>query len=74
MVIKGDAVKGSQSYLPQITPDPLTADSVWTSAPSTTRTYTFKGLQKTKVYWARLGAAGAKGQLVFSDAVSRAAQ
>ena len=74
LTIKADAVKGSPSYVPQITTAPLTPDSVWISYPCTKRTFTFKNLLRGQLYFCRIGALGSKGQLVFSDAVSRVAQ
>ena len=73
LVIKGDAVKGAK-YLAQITSAPLTAESLWVSYPSTSRTYTFNGLEKSRNYVCRLGAVGSRNQLVFSEPVSRVSQ
>ena len=69
-----DAGGKGRGFVHQYTPDPLTEASVWESFTSTSRKYTFAGLEKTKIYWCRVGIVGSKGQLVFSDPVSKVAQ
>jgi len=69
-----DADGKGKSFVHQYTPDPLTEASVWTSFTSTSRKFTFTGLEKTKIYWCRVGLVGAKGQQVFSDPVSKVVQ
>jgi hypothetical protein len=66
--------RGARSFVHQYTPDPLTASSIWVSIPSTSKTYTFTGLEKAKNYWCRVGIVGSNGQLVYSDPVSRVVQ
>jgi hypothetical protein len=63
-----------RGFVHQYTKDPLTENSVWESFPSTSKKFTFTGLEKTKVYWCRVGIMGAKGQLIFSDPVSKVIQ
>ena len=65
---------GGRSFVHQYTADPLTEASVWQSFTSTSRKFTFTGLEKTKIFWCRVGIVGAKGQLIFSDPVSKVVQ
>lgn len=69
-----DKPKGARSFVHQYTADPLLAGSVWESTPTTSKTYTFTGLEKAKNYWCRVGVIGSNGQLVYSDPVSRVVQ
>ena len=69
-----DTAGKGRSFVHQYTPDPLTEDSVWESFTSTSRKFTFTGLQKTKIFWCRVGVVGGKGQQVFSDPVSKVVQ
>ena len=64
----------ARGFVHQYTKDPLTETSVWESFPTTSKKFTFTGLEKTKVYWCRVGIMGAKGQLIFSDPVSKVVQ
>ncbi|KAA9034561.1 hypothetical protein FW778_22250 [Ginsengibacter hankyongi] len=68
------AAGGGRSFVHQYTPDPLTDESVWESFTSTSRKFTFTGLEKAKIFWCRVGIVGAKGQLIFSDPVSKVVQ
>ena len=65
---------GGRSFVHQYTADPLTEASVWESFTSTSRKFTFTGLEKAKIFWCRVGIVGAKGQLIFSDPVSKVVQ
>ena len=69
-----DGVKGALSYIYQYTTDPVLNNSVWVTTPATTRSFTFKGLDKAKVYWCRVAAVGSKNQIVYSDPLSRVVQ
>jgi len=69
-----DSVKGAKSYMHQITTEPLTADSVWTSFSTTSREYTFGNLQSGKKYWGRILAIGTKDQVSYSNPLSRVTQ
>lgn len=64
----------ARGFVHQYTKDPLTETSVWESFPATSKKFTFTGLEKAKVYWCRVGIMGAKGQLIFSDPVSKVVQ
>ena len=66
-----DSAKRNGGFVHQCARDPLTESSVWESFPATAKKYTFTGLEKAKTYWCRVGVIGAKGQLVFSDPVSK---
>lgn len=74
LVVKVPRVKGSTGYGPQYTPDPLTADSKWTTFMTSSSKYTFTNLEPTKKYWCRVAVIGPYNQLVYSDAISRVAQ
>ena len=69
-----DAAGKGRSFVHRYTPNPLTETSVWESFTSRSRKFTFTGLEKTKIYWCRVGVVGAKGQQVFSDPVSKVVQ
>jgi hypothetical protein len=74
LVVKIPVVKGAKSYGAQYTPDPLTAESVWTQTITTASKYTFTDLISGKKYWCRMAAVGPYEQIVYSDAVCRVAQ
>jgi hypothetical protein len=59
--------EGAKSFLYQITPDPLTAESVWESTPGSKAKYTFTDLIPGKKYWIRYVAVGKEGALAYSD-------
>ena len=66
-------VKGSKSYLYQISPDP-TDETKWVSMHGTIRKNLFTGLESGKRYYVRVVAIGTNSQAVYSDVVSRIAQ
>lgn len=65
-----DAAKGARSYSFEITPDPVTPNSVWTKISSTTRKCTFPNLESGKKMWGRVGVVGVKNQFVYSVVLS----
>ncbi|KAA9035504.1 hypothetical protein FW778_21330 [Ginsengibacter hankyongi] len=69
-----DGVKYRVSYTHQITADPLTTDSVWTSFSTTSKEYTFANLPAGTKFWARIIAVGTKEQVAYSDPLSRITQ
>jgi len=69
-----DAAKGARSYSFEITPDPITPDSVWTKISCTTRKCIFANLESGKKMWGRVGAVGVKNQFVYSVVLSRTVQ
>jgi dipeptidyl aminopeptidase/acylaminoacyl peptidase len=69
-----EGVKKNRGYYHKYAPDPLTENSVWESFPSSSKKYTFIGLERAKIYWCRVAVVGSKGQLVFSDPVSKVVQ
>ncbi|MFT3844433.1 MAG: hypothetical protein QM725_05225 [Lacibacter sp.] len=69
MMVNG--VKGAKSYLHEFTTDMSTDTPVWNSIASTSRKFTINNLQPGLKYYCRVGAVGAKGQLVYTDPVSR---
>ena len=66
--------KKNRGFVHQYTADPLNEGSMWESFPATSKKFTFSGLSKAQIYWVRVGVIGAKGQLVFSDPVSKVSQ
>jgi hypothetical protein len=74
LVLKFKKARGAFSYLHQYTTDPLLAGDSWVSIPSTTTTYTFKGLTKGTTYYVRTVAVGSNQQLVESIVVNRVSQ
>jgi hypothetical protein len=67
-------VKGAKSYAHQITPAPLTADSKWYTITTTSRECLFTNLESSKQYLARVLAIGIKGQVAYSETLSRITQ
>ncbi len=69
-----DALKGARSYSFEITPEPLTPNSVWKSVSSTSREYTFGNLPSATKFWGRIIGVGTKDQYSYSDPLSRVTQ
>jgi hypothetical protein len=69
-----DGVKNRVSYSHQITPDPLTVDSVWTSVSITFKEYIFANLPAGTKFWARIIGIGTKDQKSYSEPLSRITQ
>ena len=69
-----DGVKNRISYSHQITTDPLTADSAWTTFTTTSKEYTFANLSSGTKFWARIIAVGTKDQVSYSEPLSRITQ
>ena len=74
LILKFKRAKGALSYLHQYTTDPLLAEDSWISIPSTTTTYTFKGLTRGVTYYVRTIAVGSNQQTVNSIVVNRVSQ
>lgn len=73
LLLKFTKVKGSKSYMYQISLDPLD-DTKWVTYYGTIRQNLFTGLESGKKYYARVVAIGTDSQVVYSDVVSRIAQ
>ena len=65
------AVKGARSYVHEYTNDTGLAAGNWESTTSSQSKITFSGLEAGKTYHCRVAAVGTKGQLVYSDTLSR---
>ena len=65
-----EKVPGARSYMYQLTPEPLTENSNWSSHMGTQRKFLFAGLESGKRYWVRVAAIGIEGQTVYSDPLS----
>ncbi|MDP4285476.1 MAG: hypothetical protein Q8891_13705 [Bacteroidota bacterium] len=61
------AVKGAKCYLFEITPDPITDNSLWQVNNSSRRKFTFTRLKQGQRYWVRIAALGSGQQKVYSD-------
>jgi len=67
-------VGGAYSYRHEITPEPLTNESVWETNTSNRANFTFRNLQPGKKYWIRVAAEGRGATLAYSQIVSQYAQ
>ena len=67
-------VAGARMYAFQCTPDPITADSVWTTETTSDRENKFTNLTSIAKYWFRVIAYGKGKQTVTSMLVSRVIQ
>ena len=74
LTLKFKRAKGASSYLHQYTIDPLLPENGWVSTPSTTTTYTFKGLTRGATYYVRSVAVGSNQQTVNSIILNRVSQ
>ncbi|HUZ58465.1 MAG TPA: hypothetical protein VMU83_06775 [Hanamia sp.] len=72
--LKCNRVKYHVSYSHQVTADPLTADSAWTSISTTSKEYTFANLSSGTKFWARIIEVGTKDQVSYSEPPSRITQ
>lgn len=66
-----NAVKGAVSYLHEYTTDETLAPGSWVSTASSSCKILFSNLVPGSKYYCRVGVVGRKGQMVYSDAVSR---
>lgn len=73
MALSIDKVQGALSYNFQITPDPLTPESVWETQSSSRRKYLFQSLEVGKTYWFRVAAIGPREQITYCNPQGRAA-
>lgn len=74
LTLKFRRAKGALSYLHQYTTDALLPEDGWVSIPSTTTTYTFKGLTRGAIYYVRSIAVGSNQQTVNSIVLNRVSQ
>jgi hypothetical protein len=74
LISKCDIIKGARGYSHQYTPDPVTAESVWTEKFSTCSKYTFKNLKSKSKYWSHIKIIGSNNQEIMSDTAYRVAQ
>jgi hypothetical protein len=74
LITIAENASNAKGIVHEITPDPITENSVWISVPSTKRTHTFTGLPKGVNYWARVVAVGGKNQRMVSLPSSRIVQ
>jgi hypothetical protein len=74
LIVSVKAVKGARSYQYEYTTDASMVDGSWIAIARSTRKNTFRNLEKGKTYYCRVAAVGRKGQVIYSDIVSRVAQ
>lgn len=66
-----DAVHGAQSYVFQYTTDPALKEESFQSEVSTSRKFVFRNMTLGTRFFFRVGAVGPKGQIQYSDVLSR---
>jgi hypothetical protein len=66
-----NGVANATKYIHQYTPDPVTANSKWTSIYSSSCKTTITGLEPLKRYWFRIIITGWRNQQVQTDAISK---
>lgn len=64
------SVAGARSYLHEMTPAPVTAESQWKVVPATAAKNLFTGLQSGQEYVFRIAAVGPRDQVVYSTNVT----
>ena len=74
LALSARRVPGARAYLFEYTPEPMTAESVWTSQVGTRPGIVFSNLQSGNRYWCRVGAVGINSQLEYTDPVARIVQ
>lgn len=67
------SVAGARTYIHQITPAPATDQSIWESVYLGSVTNTFSGLEPLKQYCFRVAVAGSKGQVVYTEIITKTA-
>jgi hypothetical protein len=73
IAISIDRVKGALCYNFQVTPAPLTPNSVWETLPSTIRKVVFENLVIGQIYWFRVVAIGPRNQVTICNPQARSA-
>lgn len=71
LLLSVSAVKGAYAYLHEYTTDATLAPDSWVSTTTTASKALLDNLQPGTLYYCRVGAVGANGQLLYSDASSR---
>jgi hypothetical protein len=71
LLLSVSAVKGAYAYLHEYTTDATLAPQSWVSSTTTASKALLDNLQPGTLYYCRVGAVGANGQLLYSDAASR---
>jgi hypothetical protein len=64
-------VPGARAYTHEYTSDATLSEVNWQRITVTTSAYTFSGLQPGKQYFCRVAVVGTRGQMVYSDVISR---
>ena len=71
LVVSVNAVKGAKAYMYEYTTDATQQENSWVATTSSKSKITFSDLEAGKTYYCRVAAVGAKGQIVYTDPVSR---
>ena len=74
LLVRLKKVKGAYSYMYQVTPDPMTPESIWQSESGPRSSNTFSGLVPGQKYWFRIAAVGAFSQVAYSPVANQVAQ
>lgn len=65
------AMPGAKAYVYEYSSDVTFSETSWQRFTVTTASYTFTGLSKGKEYYCRIAVVGSKGQMAYSDTISR---
>lgn len=63
-----------RAYVHQVTPDPLTPESVWTGETTASREHTFRGLKSTAKLWFRAIVLNRNGESTYMEPILRVIQ
>ncbi|MBD0279877.1 MAG: hypothetical protein ICV81_18215 [Flavisolibacter sp.] len=69
-----NSVAGAKTYLFNYAQEPISDTTVWHVQPETKRKTVLRNLQSGKRYWVKVGVVGVRGQLLYSEPVSRIVQ
>jgi hypothetical protein len=67
-------VPGARSYILKYTQDPTLAEASWKMITTTTVKNSITGLESGKAIYLKVAAVGNKGQILWSDVVSKIVQ
>lgn len=68
------AVKDARSYNYELTPEPLTADSLWSTKGSSSSEFVFTNMEVGKRMFCKVTAIGTRGQVMSTNILSRIVQ
>ncbi len=71
LIVSVDSVPAAKAYMFEYSTDSTLAETSWQKMPFTQSSFTFTGLDSGKKYFCRVAAVGTRGQMVYSDIISR---